>query len=71
MLSVYGDVAELVDALDSKSCFLRKCEFESHHPYQNEKPWIKSKAFFVAVFAIFIEPPYRHRYKHTQPYSAG
>ena len=29
-----GGVAELVDALDSKSCFLWKYEFKSHHPYQ-------------------------------------
>ena len=47
MLSVYGDVAELVDALASKSCFLRKCEFESHHPYQNEKPWIYPRLFLL------------------------
>ena len=37
MLSVYGGVAELVDALDSKSCGLRPCQFESDHPYQLEK----------------------------------
>ncbi len=49
MLSVCGDVAELVDALDSKSCFLRKCEFESHHPYQIEKP-----RFFTNLGSFFV-----------------
>ena len=34
MLSVYGGMAELVDALDSKSCGLRPCQFESDYPYQ-------------------------------------
>ena len=31
-------VPELVDALDSKSCGLRPCQFESDYPYQIEKP---------------------------------
>lgn len=34
----YGGMAELVDALDSKSCGLRPCQFESDYPYQIEKP---------------------------------
>ena len=29
-----GGMAELVDALDSKSCGLRPCQFESDYPYQ-------------------------------------
>ena len=37
MLITDGGVAELVDALDSKSCFLWKYEFKSHHPYQSKK----------------------------------
>ena len=32
-----GGMAELVDALDSKSCGLRPCQFESDYPYQSEK----------------------------------
>ena len=33
-----GGMAELVDALDSKSCGLRPCQFESDYPYQSTKP---------------------------------
>ena len=32
-----GGMAELVDALDSKSCGLRPCQFESDYPYQSTK----------------------------------
>ena len=37
MLSAFGGMAELVDALDSKSCGLRPCQFESDYPYQKKK----------------------------------
>ena len=47
MLPVYGDVAELVDALDSKSCGLRPCQFESDHPYQ------RRSSDFVRAFCLF------------------
>ena len=30
-------MAELVDALDSKSCGLSPCQFKSDYPYQIEK----------------------------------
>lgn len=40
-------MAELVDALDSKSCFLWKYEFKSHHPYHFEKTGFYL-VFFVA-----------------------
>lgn len=43
----YGGMAELVDALDSKSCFLWKYEFKSHHPYHFEKTGFYP-VFFVA-----------------------
>ena len=44
MLSVYGGMAELVDALDSKSCGLRPCQFESDYPYQLLTP--RNRSFF-------------------------
>ena len=48
MLSAFGGMAELVDALDSKSCGLRPCQFESDYPYQKkEKSGFCSRAFFV------------------------
>ena len=47
MLSVYGGMAELVDALDSKSCGLRPCQFESDYPYQLKKALIKNQSFFL------------------------
>ena len=37
MLSAFGGMAELVDALDSKSCGLRPCQFESDYPYQKKE----------------------------------
>ena len=37
MLITDGGVAELVDALDSKSCSLCEWEFKSPHPYQKTK----------------------------------
>ena len=43
--SSYGGMAELVDALDSKSCGLRPCQFESDYPYQQKKA-LFNKAFF-------------------------
>ena len=43
--SSYGGMAELVDALDSKSCGLRPCQFESDYPYQQQKA-LFNKAFF-------------------------
>lgn len=46
-----GGMAELVDALDSKSCGLRPCQFESDYPYQIEKPWFFIKAFYF--FSLF------------------
>ena len=48
----YGGMAELVDALDSKSCGLRPCQFESDYPYQIEKPWFVSRLFLFAVFSF-------------------
>ena len=55
MLSVYGGMAELVDALDSKSCGLRPCQFESDYPYQLEKPrfFINLGSFFVLFHSDF------------------
>ena len=38
--SSYGGMAELVDALDSKSCGLRPCQFESDYPYQQKKGFV-------------------------------
>lgn len=48
-------MAELVDALDSKSCSLRECQFESDYPYQIEKPckFFDLQGFFV-ISAIRI-----------------
>lgn len=49
MLSSFGDVAELVDALDSKSCGLCPCEFESHHPYQSKNSSVLDTGEFFYV----------------------
>ena len=42
----YGGVAELVDALDSKSCSLCEWEFKSPHLYQ-QVPRLKSRGIFL------------------------
>ena len=44
--SSYGGMAELVDALDSKSCGLRPCQFESDYPYQQKRLCL-TKPFLV------------------------
>ena len=48
MLSSCGGMAELVDALDSKSCGLRPCQFESDYPYHLEN-FGESRSFFISV----------------------
>lgn len=50
-----GGMAELVDALDSKSCSLWECQFKSDYPYQFEKTEYFSvfflfKSFFILTF---------------------
>lgn len=40
-------MAELVDALDSKSCGLWPCQFKSDYPYHFEKRPVLSGLFFV------------------------
>gem|GEM_PF-176959 len=45
-------MAELVDALDSKSCGLRPCQFESDYPYQI-KSWSNDFSFFLLRAFIF------------------
>ena len=49
-------MAELVDALDSKSCGLRPCQFESDYPYQIEKPCnlADCKVFLKKLISIFL-----------------
>ena len=56
MLSAFGGMAELVDALDSKSCGLRPCQFESDYPYQLEKPrfFTNLGSFFVLSILTFL-----------------
>lgn len=43
----YGGMAELVDALDSKSCSLWECQFKSDYPYQVKKNALYCRAFFI------------------------
>lgn len=45
-----GGMAELVDALDSKSCGLRPCQFESDYPYQSEKLEQQLQLFLLSAF---------------------
>lgn len=56
--SSYGGMAELVDALDSKSCGLRPCQFESDYPYQQKKA-LFNKAFFLILCDIKYHNPIR------------
>ena len=56
MLITDGGVAELVDALDSKSCGFIPCQFKSDYPYQIEKPCksIVCEALFVLNINLFL-----------------
>lgn len=49
-----GGMAELVDALDSKSCGLRPCQFESDYPYQSTKRLLILRAFSFYLTIEFI-----------------
>lgn len=42
-------MAELVDALDSKSCSLWECQFKSDYPYQVEKKLAKAGFFCFRI----------------------
>lgn len=53
MLSSYGGMAELVDALDSKSCGLCPCQFKSDYPYQS-KPAAISAGFIFLTISYFL-----------------
>ena len=71
MLITDGGVAELVDALDSKSCFLWKYEFKSHHPYQSQKPDVKIRFLFfqatsskITKHVVFSVPPSFYHESH-------
>lgn len=57
-----GGMAELVDALDSKSCGLRPCQFESDYPYQIEKPWFfyQGFLFFFLYFILTLKRKFPH-----------
>ncbi len=56
-----GGMAELVDALDSKSCGLRPCQFKSDYPYHFEKPWYFVKVFcFCCRFILTFTRIYPH-----------
>lgn len=49
----YGGMAELVDALDSKSCSLWECQFKSDYPYQVKKTLCIAERFlFSDTFRI-------------------
>ena len=52
MLTSDGGMAELVDALDSKSCGLRPCQFESDYPYQQIKPCQMTRLFLFNAISI-------------------
>ncbi len=62
-------MAELVDALDSKSCGLWPCQFKSDYPYHFESlanQYVARLLFclsYVSLPFIFSSkpPPYRHR----------
>ncbi len=45
-----GSMAELVDALDSKSCGLRPCQFESDYSYHFEKTGFSGLFSFLPLF---------------------
>ena len=49
MTSSFGGMAELVDALDSKSCGLRPCQFKSDYPYQIEKTGCSPVFLFLKI----------------------
>ena len=59
MAYVFGGMAELVDALDSKSCGLRPCQFKSDYPYQIEKLWIH-QSFFHAQNSVTVSSRMPH-----------
>lgn len=46
-VSEFGEFAYIIKNIDSKSCFLWKYEFKSHHPYHFEKAGFYP-VFFVA-----------------------
>ena len=48
VLNSYADVAELVDAHDSKSCG-KPCGFESHHRYHLKSKKIVVKSCFLSL----------------------
>ncbi len=50
-----GGMAELVDALDSKSCGLRPCQFESDYPYQLQKALRFKSLFFLSDFEVIYK----------------
>ncbi len=54
MLSSYGGMAELVDALDSKSCGLWPCQFKSDYPYQSKPAAISAGFIFFNYILFFI-----------------
>lgn len=54
MHSSCGGMAELVDALDSKSCGLRPCQFESDYPYQVKNPEQIVQDFFVCLRTLSL-----------------
>ena len=58
-----GGMAELVDALDSKSCGLRPCQFESDYPYHFEKPCFFIKAFYFFYYFILT---FKRKFPHIR-----
>ena len=54
-------MAELVDALDSKSCGLWPCQFKSDYPYQIEKTEYFSVFFlFKSIFILTFKRKFPH-----------
>ncbi len=49
-----GSMAELVDALDSKSCGHRPCQFESDYSYHSEKTGFSGLFSFFLLFELFV-----------------